>query len=761
MTGGGLRKCLAMRAHIFPTPIRRRQLAPLGALLWWGVAACGWAWGQEAALPDPGAQARLVAGRVLERLTGPDEERIQRELWPDRPFSDPLPSMSSDDLRRFRAAAHPAVELSATQLAALRPGGENAAAGKALVEAARGWADAEPGAYAPCRHAWTERCELCGEVEGAAARLVSMRRQCALAYAVSGEARFARASWAAMLAQMRQFHTYGAFRRVYSWEAPWDEAQELFDAAAAWDLLAGWGGLSPADYALMMNYLRRLGGRVAYAVEISPVADLPEAVLTCHLGVVAQAAPGLPEAAAWRKLVDYRLDSVMSGFAPDGGHDSLSGETHALVLRALCRLAVASALSGDASRWQLRGGQWGSSLETALDWMAQVATPLGELPALGNTRRLELAGLGFVWQAAAALGRGDWVTAFGLDPARTPVAATELAMPVAHDPGTTAVLLPESGLGVLRDGWGREDGYLALRFGGAAPEGDHADRLSFEMYANGQPWVLDAGAPPEGAEGSTAAAWAATTAAHNTVQVDGGSQEPTTGAAVAWFSVPACDVLAAEQAGYPELIQRRTVFHPRRGYTLICDEVVNLSGRERALTWLGHVNGRRESGTTGRFVFWREGRQGLSVVVPTEAGLRGVDLREGPCTGAPGFAVAPLPDGTMPWVPGGDGWGNIPCIALHKTLKANDRTTYWVLLAPFKGPEPAISFRTVETTEVLAAEVRLGALRDRLVMRRRDAGRGVVRALGLATDGQYGFVRETNGDVTALEVLGGDSLSIQ
>lgn len=749
-----------MTTNLSPIPRVRARRALRCLVIGCSLLACLRGWGQEPALPDPGSQARLVAGRVLERLTGDGAERVQQELWPDRPFADPLPSLSADDLRRFRASPHPRVEFSGPQIAALQSSGSAAAAGKAAVEAARAWLQTPPAPYAPCGHAYAERCERCPEVDAAGARLVEARRACALAYAISGDARYARAAWAAMLTQMGHFHRWGVFRRAYPWEAPWDEGQELFDALAAWDLLAGWGELTPADHALVLNYLRRLGGRVAYAVELSPVVGLTEATLTCHLGIAAQVLGSVPEAAHWRKLVAYRLDSVMGQFLPDGGHESLSGETQVRVLRVLCRLAQARGLDGDATGWKLGGGPYGTDLETALDWLAQVATPARELPAIGDSRRLDLGGLEFLWQAAAALGRGDWMTAWGLEPDKAPAAAMGLALPVAHDPANTAALLPESGLGVLRDGWGREDGYLALRFGAPGEGTDHADRLSFELYANGQPWVLDPGAPPEGAQGP-AARWASTTAAHNTVEVDGQSQQPTTGAATAWFSVPSCDVLAAEQAGYPELVQRRTVLHARRGYTLICDEVVNLSGRERTLSWLAHVNGRRESGTTGRFVFWREGKQGLSVVLPADAGLRGVDLGEGPCTGAPGVAVAPLPDGTVPWVPGGDGWGNIPSIALHKVLRANDRTTYWVLLWPFRGAEPAVSLRTTETAGVLAAEIRQGDLRDRVVIRRRDAAAGMMRALGLVTDGQYGYVRELAGEVTALEVLGGDSLSIQ
>jgi len=239
------------------------------------------------------------------------------------------------------------------------------------------------------------------------------------------------------------------------------------------------------------------------------------------------------------------------------------------------------------------------------------------------------------------------------------------------------------------------------------------------------------------------------------VQVDGQSQQPVDGQPVAWHSRPEYDIAAAEHSGYPELWHRRTVFHPRGGYFLVLDELDNSSDRSRTAEWLLHVDGRRESGTRGRFVFRRDAERGLSVVPARGIGVRGSRIAEGPCAlYVPGPRIcAPQQDGPADYF-------MVPYVGLSRALAAGDSAPFCVALVPFVGGEPGASVELLQTPEAYFAEVTVGDTRDRIVVRRRGQPEGMARGLGLATDGTYAYVREVGGEVRVLDYVDGTTLSL-
>jgi hypothetical protein len=715
----------------------------------------------------PGLSVRIIAGQLEEVPTQTPGALIQRDLCPDWPFTTALAPASLAQFREFYSSVEPHLETTAVRLRRVHDRAEHEPAVRQeldafLTSAAALASSALPDFPAPSGD-WSALAPAVKQAIAATfAQLSTTRRTCALAFALSGQEAFARVAWEATRRIISHFYSTGILRSPYPWENPWDEAYELYEAAAAFELIGHWENLGPLDHALVYCYLRRLGERVAYAVELSPLNGSRQALWTCHLGCLMQFAPSMPEAPRFRSLVAERLHTVMADFAPDGGYIEGDADHELLALQSLLRYARVSAPDGGVEFLTRKWGDPGVSVVDGFDFLAKTATPLGETPGLDDAIRRPLAASDAFSEAIGLLRRGDWLLAARLNPEDLdPLHTLDAIVPV-QTPAECSVLLPDSGLAVMRDGWQESDAYLLCDFGPAAGERSHRDKLSFILSAQGQPWVLDAGAAPNlPANADEDERWHRQTVAHNTVLADDTSQQPVDGRLVAWHSSPPYDLLAAEHDGYAGLPHRRTIFHPRGGYFLVLDELRNDAASERPLEWLLHVNGRRESGTAGRFVFWREGGFGLTVIFGKGMGVKGARISEGPCAGSDGDSACYLPpDGSATLKPGDPGWAMIPFIGLKQTLAPQSSGAYAVLLWPFRGKEPAVSYEVTQTPEAFLAEVRLGQMRDRILIRRRGAPAGMARGLGLATDGQYAFVREEGDKVTVMEYEGGSSLSL-
>ncbi len=718
---------------------------------------------------QPAVTVSIAHGQVLEEPRADSARLVQKELCPDRPFTTALPPVSVQAFRRFYSRSGLRLEFTPERLKQIR---EAVAADPHLrLQQDCLLAQAEEllvrplPAYEPSHSTLAaESPEHAGQIAASSRALGDVRNTCALCYALTGDERFAREAWEAFEATIYHFYTYGVLRMAFPWQSPWDEGLELYDAAAAYDLITRWDGLRPVEHALAFTYLRRLGERVAYAVELSPVLGGEQAVWTCHLGCLCLYAPDMPEAPRWAKLVAERLTSVLEDFMPDGGHIECDPQVQATALRALWRYARLRARNGDDALLRKPWDESGLGMERAFDWFARIATPLGTIPALHDSLPLPLAGNAEFMEALGVFGRGDWLRAARADPAG--LGLFDPALPAdlpPRDPRAASVLLPDTGLAVMRDGWAETDAYLLLQYGRHGGPHGHADKLSFVLYAQGQPWVLDAGAAPDPvAHRAQHEAWHRQTIAHNTVLVDQESQDPADGQLVVWHTGPRYDLVAAEHTGNPEMLHRRTVFHPRGGYFLVFDELANAAQRSRDLEWLLHVYGRRESGTIGRMLFWREGGFGLSVVPAAGRGLRGAVVGDGLCSGCDDSTAVLPPGGDYSGLlPGQPGWAMIPFIGFKAQCPPQDTGALCVALIPFKDVEPETTLNVTDSDLAYGIELRSGATRDRLLIRRREAGPGSARCLGLVTDGKCAFVRQEGGQITMLEVAEGESLTVE
>ncbi len=193
----------------------------------------------------------------------------------------------------------------------------------------------------------------------------------------------------------------------------------------------------------------------------------------------------------------------------------------------------------------------------------RVAWPDGRLPAINDSDPADLAAFRrhFEW-AQAYFG-----TAFTLAPAE----------------GSAA--LEGAGLAILRLGQGRAAPVAMLDYGEHGGSHGHFDKLQLLLYAGGREWLFDPGrltySVPE------YETWAKTTAAHNTVVLDGRNQAATAGHLLWLKDGDGWTACAAESDGaYPGFMLRR--------YLLLADEflvdVLEIEGdRTAQIDWFAHA----------------------------------------------------------------------------------------------------------------------------------------------------------------------------
>ncbi len=205
-------------------------------------------------------------------------------------------------------------------------------------------------------------------------------------------------------------------------------------------------------------------------------------------------------------------------------------------------------------------------LSLALDHLMWITRPDGSSPLYGDDdggRLLTLnARKGDDFRDTLAIGaalfdRGDWKFVAGDAPIEMlwllgPQALEHYdQLPAKANPETNRAFV-EGGYFVMRDNWSNEAGYLLIDCG---PHGEgncghaHADALSFEYAAEGKTWLVDPGTFTYTGDASLRD-YFRSTAAHNTITVDGRSQSSPSGP-FAWnASAKSQAKQFVEQAGF-------------------------------------------------------------------------------------------------------------------------------------------------------------------------------------------------------------------
>jgi len=154
-------------------------------------------------------------------------------------------------------------------------------------------------------------------------------------------------------------------------------------------------------------------------------------------------------------------------------------------------------------------------------------------------------------------------------------------------PDYTSIANPDSGYFVMRSGWEADAVYMLFEGGPFGRFHQHEDMLSFDLFAHGQPFIVDPGIASYYPNPWTT--FYRTTQAHNTVLVDGCGQKRRNQSIdewvdsardkTFWYSDDKFDVAmanyAAEWDGLDDAItHRRAVMFVKPGYFLLFDELV-------------------------------------------------------------------------------------------------------------------------------------------------------------------------------------------
>ena len=144
-----------------------------------------------------------------------------------------------------------------------------------------------------------------------------------------------------------------------------------------------------------------------------------------------------------------------------------------------------------------------------------------------------------------------------------------------HAPAQTAYALKESGLYSMRSGWHAKAICLVLKCG---PDGGghcQPDNGTFALYAGGRNLMPDAGSYIYSGD-PAGRAWFRQTKVHQTLTLDerNSAYHPKL---ITWSPSDSLDILVVENAGFEDLVHRRSVFFVEKRYFVIIDEAMGVA----------------------------------------------------------------------------------------------------------------------------------------------------------------------------------------
>jgi len=332
----------------------------------------------------------------------------------------------------------------------------------------------------------------------------------------------------------------------------WASSLELAFRAIAWlwalHLLADSAALDAAFVARLLKCLIAHGRHIEkyLSTYFSPNTHLTgEALGLLYLGV---ALPDLRRAAGWRDTgLRILLEQLPIHLRRDGVYFEQTTYYHRYTVDFYLHL---TALAGVMNLTLPVEAE--ARLALALDYLMWTTRPDGRASLIGDDDGGRLIQLGAqptddfrdgLATGAAMMNRGDWKFVAGDATAETlwllgPEALARFDSITAQPPSRNAQAFVESGYFVMRDGWKKAASYALIDCGlhGVQSCGHaHADQLSFEFAAQGTTWLVDPGTFTYTGDAGMRD-WFRSTAAHNTVTVDG-QQQSTTAGPFAWAQI--------------------------------------------------------------------------------------------------------------------------------------------------------------------------------------------------------------------------------
>ena len=375
------------------------------------------------------------------------------------------------------------------------------------------------------------------------------------------------------------------------------------------------------------------------------------------------------------------LEAQLSFIREDGGWTEESPGYHMLTLRNF--IYAAEALRKLGIDLYAVKSPTGKSIKDMLDWVLAMCTPYLTLPALEDSGRGPPDPNMFViaanrYKEPKYLWLVHELSSKGLMP-REPLALLNYPFDLApeHPSLPLSQVLAGTGRVILRSGHEEDSHYFILDYGPHGGGHGHPDKLSFELHAFKMPLVIDAGSALY--ESTLHRTWNKHTRAHNTVMVDEEVQRFTKGELRLFQHMAQTDFVQAVANTYPDVTHTRSVIYRRGEYFIIHDLLEARSGHK--YSWLLHLSpllAKVRQLDTG-YVFSDEDGRSIMVMLAKDSDEGEVELLEGP-------KITPYVYGRYKKVP--------PSKYIRwDKVRGPGKVSYVVLLVPFKGSEPQISFK--------------------------------------------------------------------
>jgi Heparinase II/III-like protein/Heparinase II/III N-terminus len=278
-----------------------------------------------------------------------------------------------------------------------------------------------------------------------------------------------------------------------------------------------------------------------------------EALGLFYLGL---ALPEMNRANEWRNLgLKILLDQATKQVRADGVYFEQSSYYHRYTTDFYTHLSALTR-AGDDMIHRGMGNMLRQILEAMLDHLMWITRPDGTSPLFGDDdggRLIKLAPRAAnnfrdtLAIGAAIFKRSDWKYVAGAAPAEMlwligPEGVEAYDLLRAEPPNEMSKEFKPSGYFVMRDGWRQNSSFVLIDCGphGAEAGGGHAhsDALSIEFASRGVTWIVDPGTYVYAADAKTRDEFRST-AAHNTVMVDGQSQSVPSGP-FSWRTAAKC-----------------------------------------------------------------------------------------------------------------------------------------------------------------------------------------------------------------------------
>ncbi len=367
------------------------------------------------------------------------------------------------------------------------------------------------------------------------------------------------------------------------------ESVWVISLAAAYDLI--YASLSPSDRSAIEDQLFRPVARGLIA------CGIPGNWGSWHLSAVGVIGYALQD----KSLIDYALTSFKEQISETLGDDGLWPESvhtyHFYPLGAFLFLAEAAWHSGtDLYNWEAKPGK---GLKAMFHAPLRYMYPNFQLPAINDGWYKSNLPLGEYELAYARYQTPEfaWALEEGyrkLHSERSKLWAVLQGCPLPGDtqqPRLASIDYPGLGIAVLRSTSGA---MMTFDYGPFLGHGQ-LDKMGVTLFANGQVMCADYGTPGYASELMT---WAPQTPAHNTVVVDGRSQQKTSERRLLHFAATEdFDVAqAVTEEAYPGVKHTRTLIRVGNCF-LMRDELI--SAAEHTYDWFLRSEGRLSVSTTG------------------------------------------------------------------------------------------------------------------------------------------------------------------